>query len=61
MIENGNVPLDNNRAENAICPFTVGRNKHSVFIMNACIHFMIREKMNGVIQSTRWMFYMTVI
>ena len=25
MIENGNVPLDNNRAENAIRPFTVGR------------------------------------
>lgn len=25
MIENGNVPLDNNRAENAIHPFTVGR------------------------------------
>ena len=25
MIENGNVPLDNNRAENAIRQFTVGR------------------------------------
>ena len=25
FLENGNVPIDNNRAENAIRPFTVGR------------------------------------
>ena len=25
FLENGNIPIDNNRAENAIRPFTIGR------------------------------------
>ena len=25
FLDDGNVPIDNNRAENAICPFAVGR------------------------------------
>lgn len=35
FLENGNVPIDNNRAENAIRPFTVGR-KNWLFNNTEC-------------------------
>ena len=37
FLDDGNVPIDNNRAENAICPFAVGR-KNWLFNWNCQYH-----------------------